>query len=92
MKQYITLEQINELSEKGFERLRHYPELFSSTNKYILRDKIHFPLLSIGQMIELLSGNGVDWLIYLLYSTPYKGTLCDCLWEKVKEVLENEKI
>ena len=97
MKQHITPKQLNELSEKGRERLRKWAyyegqrsrgcDLFTdgkyantiqgSTNFDV--DK-HYPLLSIGQMIEFL----VDGCIHL----PLNDELCDELWDSVKKVLD----
>ena len=51
-----------------------------------------YPLLSIGRMIELLYENnklGSDDWNQLVLPTPYnkKDSVCDDLWEAVKEVL-----
>ncbi|HEX8965414.1 MAG TPA: hypothetical protein VF820_03220 [Patescibacteria group bacterium] len=69
MKQHITIEQLNELSEKGKERLQYWyaaskypktvkvklPEGFTiTTYKEELWKRKKLPLLSIGQMIEFL--------------------------------------
>lgn len=131
MKQRITIEQLNELSEEQKERLRDWwkPEpcdVYSYQNKtrdvvatsyrsdhgiQILhltigtgvysdpwRD-IHYkarclPLLSIGQMIELLadmSNSNMSLTLYDVYGDieTYKiNELCDSLWDEVKLVLK----
>lgn len=94
MKQHITADQLNELSDKAKEKLR---EWWSSEGK---------PLLSIGQLIEFLDiyENNFEfekmhgyWEIRRKLDLDYyqvKETaqeLCDALWQAVKEVLENQE-
>lgn len=146
MKQYIDVEQLNELSDKAKERLREWwkpkdGDLYAhfidkdfkmyglhiyqgSTSKSELwhimdgtdpdsfaRTQGSYPLLSIGQMIELIDENDVgEWGIHNQagdgwtissnnlyapqYYIPQHGTdsdsVCDCLWEAVKYILEND--
>lgn len=104
MKQRITQEQLLELSKKGLERLRLLPSRTHQVSIYI--DKIRFPLLSIGEMIEFLAEDKKEnWdLGYTIcdslginsysngesgidYSVGSVETLCDDLWEVVKEIL-----
>lgn len=71
MKQHITPEQLNELSEKGRERLRKWwkPDFDTityydaKTDKKVKSEPLteHLPLLSIGQMIEFLGD--LDWFV-----------------------------
>ena len=90
MKQSITIDDINQLSEKGRNRLakwcqEHYPD------DWLMPGGIQ--LLSIGQMIELL---GDSWIAEIssgageTLSIPRKERLCDRLWEAVKKKLERD--
>jgi len=96
MKQKITRDQFNELSEKGKDRLIKWTD----KKEYLA------PHLTIGQMIEFLeeSIRKKDWGIYFVKNLAFivlnngilsgkiprnrKGELCDGLWKAVKEVLE----
>lgn len=112
MKQRITIEQLNELSNEQKERLREwwkpqygdgyfYPKVNSTGNvpngyrTWELGDMKTraFPLLSIGQMIEIIrkesfgleiTDGGDHWYIEGRHDTP---ELCDALWEAVKATL-----
>lgn len=103
MKQNITKEQLQELSEKAQGKLREW----CSEHRYVVarwdsdpQDYTHgcVPLLSIGQMIEYLDGlawirisslGGIWDVIYAEdKSIGGGGGLCDVLWEAVKEDLE----
>ena len=64
MKQHITIEQLNELSNEGKEKLRKWCDkkdyikadiMALATNK-----PMPLPLLNIGQMIEFLQGNLIN--------------------------------
>ena len=133
MKQHISIEQLNELSDKGKERLREWwkPSLYDvvldngeigviqdvveygfyldSENQWIIftdSPKHPFkalPLLSIGQMIELIADftelkDGRDWwgmcvIKDWMVDDPifYKPEeLVDALWEATKEILNQE--
>lgn len=102
MKQYITLEQLNELSDKGKERLQEYfyERYPMGTDRECEEindiDDGYLPLLSIGQMIEFLGENnaleGEDITAQLLLPIDWRDyhKLCDALWEAVKEVLHAE--
>lgn len=87
MKQHITIEQLNELSDKGKERLRKWVKDNGYYNESAdkLSKKMGFrsdgTLLSIGQMIELLATGA--------YIFEYEA-LCDSLWQACKEILEAE--
>ena len=83
MKQNITTEQLQELSRSGLEKLRFYPQ-FLGKDHFVLIDRITFPLLSIGQMIELLSDKG-----YFPGEYHVGSMICDELWEAVKEKLND---
>lgn len=98
MKQKITRDQFNELSEKGKDRLIKWTD----KKEYLA------PHLTIGQMIEFLEKprRKRNWGIYfgknlafivlnngiLSGKTPQnrKGKLCDGLWKACKEILDKE--
>ena len=80
----------------------YYPAIKHSDviNTSLARDlehikKDHFPLLSIGQCIELLEEKrGWEWINALVAPTYgatidlyYEGELVDALWKAVKEVI-----
>jgi hypothetical protein len=90
VKQHITPEQLKELTPEQAEKLR---ELCGRTHAYL-------SLLSIGQMIDLLSKHskwialgfnpiGRFWHIYIdeKGNGPNADELADALWQAVKEVL-----
>jgi hypothetical protein len=90
MKQSITIDDINQLSETGRSRLaqwcqEHYPD------DWLMPGGIQ--LLNIGQMIELL---GDGWIAAIrkeaghTWGIPRKERLCDGLWEAVKQKLERD--
>ena len=94
MKQYITLEQLNELSEKGKERLREWANNKSYDDNLILTDDgRYFQQLSIGQIIEFLDEN--KRILVVIGKKKIKGItwkfeeeeLCDALWKAVKNIL-----
>jgi len=73
MKQHITIEQLNELSEEGKEKLEAW---FKETYGYeIVKERalmakdscslcgLPFYTMSIGQMIEFLEHHGLDWTL-----------------------------
>ena len=99
MKQNITPKQLNELSEKGRNRLRKWylktylidmtdmRQLALATKEELTAHynrRIEDVLcLSIGQMIEFLEEHKT------LSNIEYKtGQLCDTLWQATQEVLE----
>jgi hypothetical protein len=104
MKQHITPDQLNELSEKGKRRLIQWYNLKKIDDlKNKTGDAPKTPLLSIGQMIEFLEETTkyqlhilrrtVDWKIIhgkQQYGKVLGGELCDALWEAVKEVLDDQ--
>jgi len=89
MKQHITIEQLNELSDEQWVRLKKWNKDMS--------------LLSIGQMIEFLDEEDDYFKTWYrqgkskiskecrTFEWLYDTELCNALWEAVKEVL-NEKI
>jgi len=98
MKQHITVEQLNELSENGKSNLVDW---YNENNKLPVFQPIPETdlLLSIGQMIEFLDkNNDTNWEIRLhkprydvrtyLSEEEDHGELCDALWGAVEEVLE----
>ena len=117
MKQRITVEQLQELTEEQQQRLREwwkreFGDVFYITDyknnkeaqlqvldrswQLIVKEyrKEFLPLLSIGQMIELIENNGVSWQngLFLVDSNliifkSYGGELVDALWQAVKEIL-----
>jgi len=89
MKQHITIDQLNELSEKGTSRLIHWVE----DHGYANGGWTKAGLLSIGQMIEFLGEKEAfddDWQGSIILPCRFDEVdrLCDALWEVVKEVLE----
>lgn len=99
MKQHITPKQLNELSNKGIERLRKWwikkgfeHPTHNDPKVYVLG--LIQPLLSIGQMLEFLGGfpSLMFWVErqgWHIDSKFYKKTeLCDALFEAVKEGLD----
>lgn len=97
MKQNITKDQLNELSEKGKEKIRGWQmEPYKGT----WYEGELSPLLSIGQMIEFLGDFCIDVDLsngklngtgYITEAREDGMELCDALWEACKEVLEDEK-
>ena len=96
MKQHITVEQLEELSKKGKDKLWRWWETHWSEELDVSDDGC--PLLSIGQMIEFL----LEKNPHRNYWFQCQGEVCcwfhpieskhkelvDALWEAVKEVLE----
>jgi hypothetical protein len=88
MKQKITIDQWRELSKEQQNCLIEW---------YIKRehDLSTIPYLTIGELIEFL---GEDWVDYLFEDRQdivcpiYEGELCDALWEAIKENLEELKL
>jgi hypothetical protein len=104
MKQHITVEQLKELSDKGFDNLNKwvFRNLTKDANKVPIKylgkvEDYHLTttedeyLLSIGQMIEFLDQEVLDEMFGDRngFATE-KDELCDALWYAVKEVLEKE--
>jgi len=86
MKQKITFKQYEEILE--------HDEATKRFGEYLKKKGIPDPLLSIGQMIEFLGDDWVeyrevDWADHGCHSeVPPNNLLCDRLWEAVKEVLK----
>lgn len=92
MKQHITIEQLNELTENQKQKLYDW-----NHNRYSHFGRVDYCLLSIGQMIEFLDKDislmrttSGHWHIgeYEENSMSVNLELCDVLWEVVKEILE----
>ena len=79
MKQHITKEQWDELSDRQVQDL---------INDLHYEPTVPFKLITIGQMIEFL---GDDWwnLIEARYYNDNPFILCDALWAAVKYKLNN---
>lgn len=103
MKQHITAEQLNELSEKGKKKLRKWSQNLDSSFDLTEDNDNGLPLLSIGQMIEFLQQHHLKtdpMNMTITYSSSLLSwwfkdekqyrELCDALWEAVKEVLEKK--
>jgi hypothetical protein len=98
MKQSITCEQIDELTDgqklKLWEMCKNsgliQDSLIEKENEIIAINYLSncIPLLSIGQMFELLieKGGGSGITDYYV-DFGYDGELCDHLWQEVKEYL-----
>ncbi len=100
MKQNITGIQLKELSDEQADNLRLWSREgfregheFEPRNRYLYKmenkDSLFgLPLLSIGQLIEFLD----DYSKERYWMADYVGdnlTLCDTLWDGVKEVLND---
>lgn len=119
MKQNISIKQLNELTLEQKEILRKWwkPKkndlvcdgqynLNKDNNDYWEDKDDVLPLLSIGQMIEFLDDNKIDWSIIdgwfgIGYWVDWDGAdfwekkydnkeLCDALWDSCKEVLNKD--
>jgi hypothetical protein len=103
MKQHITLDQLNELSEEEKKKLSDWNLNWNPDNEVMMTwvkcgDNLCLPLLSIGQMIEFIGNRRVypdlDSLLgdYLVCNEDYEHhnveEWCDILWEAVKELLK----
>ena len=103
MKQHITPEQLNELSEKGRKKLwawckeKGYLGIIDHSRPL----EYYMKPFSIGQMVEFLvdqfEGVKIEWTDSNACIVKVPGVigvggnregLCDALWEAVKEVLE----
>ena len=100
MKQNITVEQLNELSAKGKEKLRKWCEE-KDYGDYIRSNgpntrELELPLLSIGQMIEFLDEHKRKLRVSAVFQSWELGKSggggdvnpCDALWEACKETLK----
>lgn len=95
MKQYITLDQLNELGEKAETKLIDW----CKSKNYKNLDW-PLPFLSIGQMIEFLYQNETVVIESEDRESPHMGwvvnretgavELCDALWTRVKKILEKK--
>lgn len=82
MKQRITVEQLNELTDEQVKKLSEWW-------------KDHLPLLNIGQLIEyltqtekpLIESSLAGWRVWHQGEHYSKVELCDALWEAVKQCL-----
>lgn len=95
MKQHITENDLNQLTNSGKEKLLGWLVI----NEYaVLEDDNNWTFITptIGQMIEFLDGKFInfwrgarkDWLIVIDDDTHIvKDELVDCLWEAVKHEL-----
>ena len=87
MKQNITSKQHSQLSIKGRARLNKWwvKNANAGGSMFDGRSTYPLPLLSIGQMIELLIENQIDekWR-----RITFDERMCYALWEEVKKVLE----
>lgn len=98
MKQYITEEQLKELSAKQLDRLEEWTNREIITKKPVPKDfrwNVSTLDMSIGQMIEFLDEHTDlseirDWVKTGAKEITWceNEELCDALWEAVKEVLK----
>lgn len=94
MKQHITSQDLEMLTEKGRERLRNW---WVGEKGWILMLEPEIPM-SIGQMIEFLKEQyGALWpnnpglFLFNQHKKIFQtGELCDNLWQAVVEVLNKE--
>lgn len=90
MKQYITLEQWNELSDGSKEKLTKY--YFNHKEKWdggsfveiANEPRLFIRYWDIGKMIEYL---GIGWPDVVVDEGRTPEELCDALWYAVKEIL-----
>ena len=91
MKQHITIEQLNELSEKGKQKYSNYCRKKRWKGRHDLMIypvlNCNLPLLSIGQMIEFVS---LECIPYDIWETSTEKNFCDRLWGVSKEKLESK--
>jgi hypothetical protein len=115
MKQYITISDINQLTDSQKENLHNLwkPKFYNLVatikdfedeimidvqgTQYcnVLKSDLHaitLPLLSIGQMIEILKEREFnysfgDYFIDYNWSYSHVDELCDSLWEDMREIL-----
>ncbi|MES0334787.1 MAG: hypothetical protein SFH39_00295 [Candidatus Magnetobacterium sp. LHC-1] len=92
MKQHITSEQINELTESQKETLRTICKNTESVGQSCI------PMLTIGQMIEILEHENIEliitynggvsdnWEVETDHSVLNEFELCDVLWDAIKEI------
>lgn len=101
MKQIITAEQLEEMSDNAYEK---YLDWMIKNNYTQGFGRDHIVPMNIGQMIEFLNENQeyqfhimrrtVDWKILvgdLHYGKVLGKELCDSLWEACKDILSEEK-
>ena len=81
MKQAVNRNQLEELSKKAYSKLDKW---MSSKGYWTSTMVVYGPML--GQMMEFLGDAKLNWLFD--GTTIVTETLCDELWEAVKEVLE----
>ena len=90
MKQSITIDDINQLSETGRSRLAQWCQEHCPDD-WLMPGGIQ--LLNIGQLIEFL---GDSWIAAIrkeaghTWGIPRKERLCDGLWEAVVKKLERD--
>ncbi|MNP52803.1 hypothetical protein D3C76_1472190 [compost metagenome] len=101
MKQRIAIDQLNELSEDQKDRLQGLwkPQrgdmFFNTQNNFVLlaeagdllSKKDCLPLLSIGQMIEILQEYDRFVDIWYIEKNVFMPNLCDVLWDELKKIL-----
>ena len=97
MKQHITEEQLNELSEKAKDRYNHWYKDKGYLSKVDDNGWFVFipsSLLSIGQMIEFLDDFHLAMDVVKISWLPNMDfrNLCDDLWIAVKERLEYQSL
>lgn len=99
MKQHITVNQLNGLSQKGLNKLKDWIQ--KKESKLIIKKFGSFPpaivptttsneliadFMTIGQMMEFLLDNKID--LRDVYNCDRK--FCNQLWDDVKKVLEDK--
>jgi len=95
MKQNITKKQVRDLNGDGRKRLLEWYQALSDKQQQECKwdKKSSLPLLSIGQMIEILGD--LNWYVNVVSTIPGRGLiippnrqLCNRLWGATKEKLE----
>jgi hypothetical protein len=101
IKQHITIDQLNKLSEEQFNKLKQFFFPKAKESPIFLYSTKTQLLLSIGEMIEFLyerdylskiesPKNWIEegqWTVWDGIAFNDGDELCDVLWESVKEIL-----
>lgn len=94
MKQRITLDEVYSLNEKQKARLYDIYSMFGDKERILTETHPangSLPLLTIGQMIEIIGDDYINVLMEYDNGNPaWVEHVCDALWEAVKEILERE--
>jgi hypothetical protein len=89
----LTIKWTPEVGDYTVDLLKNDPKEYFVTNAENMSDRKPYlqniPLLSIGQMIEILQNSGTQ--IFLDGTHWYDNDVCDKLWDEVKRVVAEKK-